>query len=422
LDAKPLKQINTYLVAQLGARMHYAVPRILHDADVLESLHTDICAVKGWPAVARTLIPQSIQPRGLQQLLGRVPKGVPPSMIIAYTAFGWEYARRRRAARGAADTTKVHIWAGETFNQLIIKHGIGDAAAVYTFNSAGLELLQEARRCGLKAITEQTIAPQVIERELLDPEFARFPEIQGMIEPVESWRRFADREAAEWEAADLILCGSQFVVDGIRNAGGPSEKAVVVPYGIDLAQFKPPVRTARRDTKLNVLFVGQVGIRKGAHYLIEAARLLEKSHPHICFLLVGTIALPASVLESLPVNVRLCGPIPRTEIHLQFARADIFCLPSLCEGSATVVYEALAMGLPVVCTPNTGSVVTDGLNGYLVPIRDARAIAERIADLACDQPMRDKFSRAALVTAENYTIGDYGIRLLGYLSDGKGAQ
>lgn len=397
--------------------MHYAVPRILHDAEMLEMFYTDICAVKGWPAIVRHLVPCELHPRGLQRLLGRIPHGVPEAKIRAYTAFGWEYAKRRRAARGPAQTTDVHLWAGENFCRRIIKSGLGEADAVYTFNSAGLELLREAKRCGLKAVVEQTIAPQVIERELLDPEFARFPEMRGMIEPVESWRCYANREAAEWDVADIILCGSQFVVDGIRKAGGPVEKAVVVPYGIDLINSIPPDRTPRSNAALNVLFVGQVGLRKGAHYLIEAARQLEKSHPLIRFKLVGTVTLPASVMESLPANVQLSGPIPRTEIREQFARADLFCLPSLCEGSATVVYEALAMGLPVICTPNTGSVVTNGVDGYIVPVCDSEAIAERIAELGCKLSMRYEFSCAARATAAGYTIENYGLRLLHYLKN-----
>ena len=144
---------------------------------------------------------------------------VPAEKIHAYTSFGWEYARRRQIAKSPAETTTVHLWAGKTFNRLIIDHGLGDAEAVYTFNSAGLELLREAKRRGLRTIMEQTIAPRIIEREILDGEFSRYPEFRDMVESEDSWRRFADREATEWELADVILCGSQFVVDGIRSAG-----------------------------------------------------------------------------------------------------------------------------------------------------------------------------------------------------------
>lgn len=410
--------MTSYLIAQLGARMHYAVPRILHGKGLLDTLHTDICAVKGWPAVLRQMVPSCLQPMALQRLLGRVPEGVPPAKIRAYTSFGWEYAKRRKAARGFAEMTVVHLWAGEAFNRLIIRHGLGDAAAVYALNSAGLVLMQEAKRCGLKTVMEQTIAPLAIERELLDPELDKFPDMQKMIEPKGSWQCFADCEAAEWELADIILCGSQFVVDGIRKAGGPAEKAVVVPYGIDLAHFTPDTNKSRSFEELKVLFVGQVGIRKGAHFLIEAARLLEKSRPEIHFRFVGAIALPASILESLPSNVVLTGPVPRAVVREQFAWADLFCLPSLCEGSATVTYEALAMGLPVVCTPNTGSVVTDGVDGYIVPVCNVEGIMEKLAQLASAPELLRKMSKNACRKASEYTIHKYGVRLVDAITEG----
>lgn len=401
------------LVAQLGARMHYAVPRILHEAGMLSMFHTDICAVKGWPAVARRLIPRGWQPRGLQRLTGRVPKMVPAEKIQAYTSFGWEYAQRRRTAKSHEETTTVHLWAGETFNRLVIDHGLGNAEAVYTYNSAGLELLREVKRRGLRTIMEQTIAPRVIELEILEGEFARYPEFRDMVESEDSWRRFADREAAEWELADVILCGSQFVVDGIRSAGGPADKTVVVPYGIDITQFTPPVRKPPNDKSLHVLFVGEVGIRKGAHYLIEAARLVEKNHPAIQFRLVGAIALPASVLSTLPANVQLTGLVPRTEVRDQFAWADVFCLPSLCEGSATVTYEALAMGLPVICTPNTGSVVRDGLDGLIVPAQTAEKIANILPELAKgNSALFEKIRSGAVSNTASISIESYGIRLV----------
>src|ERR1700734_3565174 len=86
------------VVAQLGARMHYAVPRILHQAGLLERLYTDICAQKGWPRLTR-YIPRAIRPARLQRLASRMPHGIPPGRITAFTSFGFEYARRIARAR-----------------------------------------------------------------------------------------------------------------------------------------------------------------------------------------------------------------------------------------------------------------------------------------------------------------------------------
>jgi len=88
-------------------------------------------------------------------------------------------------------------------------------------------------------------------------------------------------------------------------------------------------------------------------------------------------------------------------------------LPALAEGSAYVCYEALACGLPVITTPNAGSVVRDGIEGYIVPIRDADALAERIMRLAHNRPLLAEMSNRAVARAEEYVWERWSERLLG---------
>jgi len=99
-----------------------------------------------------------------------------------------------------------------------------------------------------------------------------------------------------------------------------------------------------------------------------------------------------------------------------YAWADVFLLPSICEGSATVCYEALAAGLPVVTTENAGSVVRDGIDGFIVPIRDAAAVVARLETLDRDRPLLESMARAARERAREFTLEKYGERLLAALS------
>src|SRR5262249_11308352 len=103
-----------------------------------------------------------------------------------------------------------------------------------------------------------------------------------------------------------------------------------------------------------------------------------------------------------------------SQMALPYAWADVFLLPSVCEGSATVTYEALAAGLPVVCTPNTGSVVRDGVDGFIVPVGDVDAIVERLERLA-DPSLRAEFSVRARGRAAEFTLDAYRRRLLAAL-------
>jgi len=396
----------TICVAQLGARMHYAVPRVLHQAGMLERLFTDATATARCVRVLKA-VPERLRPVGLRRLLGRVPAGVPREHVTAFERFGWEYAWRGWRARGQEEQTRVHLWAGGRFCQLILDVGLGEAGGVYTFNSAGLELLGQASRQGMCGVVEQTIAPAQVEDRLLAAEMEANP---GWEEPAKGGRargEFAAREQAEWECADLIVCGSEFVRRGVGECGGPVERSAVVPYGVSAAELAPEPR--QTSGPLRCLTCGAVGLRKGAPYALAAARAL---HGMAEFRWVGPVSLLPNAAATLGEHIDLRGAVPRTSMPAQYTWPDVFLLPTLCEGSATVTYEALAAGLPVITTPNAGSVVRDGLDGFIVPIRDPEAIAEKLELLARDRELLRWMSDNARERAREFTVEKYGDRLI----------
>src|ERR1043166_6837152 len=156
-------------VALMGARMHYAVPRLFHEHRVLARFYADICATQGWPRLLGCL-PVGWLPSGLRRLVARVPTGIPSPLVTAFTSFGLEYQRRRSHVRSPGEMTAVHLWAGETFCRLILEARPPEHTALYCFNSAGLELLREWRRRGRLTMVEQTIAPRRVEERLLRQE------------------------------------------------------------------------------------------------------------------------------------------------------------------------------------------------------------------------------------------------------------
>jgi glycosyltransferase involved in cell wall biosynthesis len=396
--------MTTWLVAQLGARMHYAVPRILHSAGMLEMLATDICAGRWAEPLCR--LPIGL-PGPLARLAGRIPRGVPRSRIRTFPFFGLEYAARCAVARTPAALTAVHLWAGTAFCDAILRAGLGNAGAVYTFNSAGLGLLSRARERGLITVVEQTIVPAPVEDALLAEEHSAFPDWQPSLAQNRNRVTFLAREFGEWECADLVVCGSEFVLDGIRRRGGPVDRSVVVPYGVDAPA--PPVLRSNSGRPLRVLTVGAACLRKGTPYVLEAARALRGAAE---FRLVGPIAVSPAATRRLADLVELTGPLPRAAIARQLAWADVFLLPSICEGSATACYEALAAGLPVVTTPNAGSVVRHGVDGFIVPIRDAGAIAAVLDTIHTSPALLFNLSRNAALRAREFTVEKYGERLL----------
>jgi len=395
------------VVAQLGARMSYAVPRILYRRNMLARLFTDLYAT---PSVKLLfgLLPARLRPVLARKLLTRVAEEIPPNAVTPLWRFGLEYTVRLRAARSSSALTRVHLWAGRRFCELIRDDQLDGARAVYAYNGAALELLQRARQRRLLAILEQTIAPRTREDELVA---ARFPDWPETSEHGLAALDFQRREEREWEAADLIVCGSDFVRDEIRGCGGPAHKCVVVPYGVD-DSFVTPLRRTRAG-RLRVLTVGAVGFRKGSPYVLEAAKATRKFAD---FRMVGPWLLPESMRAKLATELELLGAIPRGELGQHYSWADVFLLPSICEGSATVTYEALRAGLPVICTPNTGSVVRHGVDGFIVPVGDVDGI---VRVLECLDRDRELLARLQANTAarQDLSVEAYGERLIGVLAE-----
>jgi glycosyltransferase involved in cell wall biosynthesis len=339
--------------------------------------------------------------------------------VTTFPNLGLRYAWMRKMATSQEGAIRAHLWAGQEFCDRIITRGLNGATSVYTFNSAGLELLRYAKSKGLGTFMEQTIAPREFEIDLMKEETEKFPDWKRQTGTHQSsiFNEFTKREKKEWEEADVILCGSDFVKDAIDACGGPVNRCRVVPYGVD-ASFRLPVNDEDGDGPLRVLTVGQVGLRKGSPYVMKAAEICGSVAD---FRMVGSINASDSARKELSKNVKLTGHVPRSEVIDHYRWADVFLLPSLCEGSAAVCYEAMAASLPVICTPNTGSIVRDRKEGFIVPIRDADAIAERIHQLADDPVKRRAIGEAARTRYEQEgSLEAYAERLTRVISKKSG--
>ncbi|HUP04568.1 MAG TPA: glycosyltransferase family 4 protein [Bryobacteraceae bacterium] len=390
-----------FLVVQMGARMHYAVPAILARRGMLAELWTDMHA-DDWPARLSGVLPAPLRTTALQSMRGRrLPGEIDRSLVRSFPA---------RA-----------IWArlqGEyvdgSVRRKLLKRGFGAAEGLYSLMFSDVETIAQARRRGLFVAFEQVIAPDF--PSLLFEERERFPGIEAQEKP-EDDANYLRAHRRIWNDATAILAPSGYVRDAIVKLGGAAGKVRLVPYAVDESwlQAEPDPEPGR------VLFVGSVGLRKGNHYLAEAARLLAERRVPCQIRVVGP--MPANLHSSpLFAGPRYVGQIPRTEVREEFLRADMFVLPTLAEGSATAHIEALACGLPVVTTPNCGTWIRDGVEGFLAPVRDAAALADRIEGIVTNRVLRAGMSAAARQLAlREHTWARYEERLVETLSPGPDA-
>lgn len=199
-------------------------------------------------------------------------------------------------------------------------------------------------------------------------------------------RHHYERSLAMMKHVDYVLSASAFVANTFLERGFKPENILPHPRPIDLSAFKPPASPRPKDRPLTVITTGTLSLRKGSPYLFEAFRLIRKQLPDTRFMLRRIFS--SDFKQLLPrygdVPVTWLEGMPHAELAAKLREADIFILPSLEDGLALTVVEALACGLPVITTPNTGAseMIQSGQNGEVVPIRDPQAIADAVCKWA----------------------------------------
>ncbi len=394
-----------FLVAQLGARMHYAVPRILWKSDRLSRLYTDIASV-GFVGKCAAIMSRA-PVAGIRRLNARVPEDIPDRLVRQFPGFGLRYRLRALSAQSHTEKTLVSLRAGSDFCKRVARAGFGDARAVYVFSSMGKELLESARQRGVYGVLEQINAPRRVFDRLYREEDAAWPGWESSPYQDDVSDEFIAQEESEWRLADKVICGSQFVAEGLAADLPINGKCSVVPYGVDWGGGT--ARRRKSQNQLKVLFCGRASLIKGIPYLVNALDRLSSSGV-VCRIAGGNV-LSDKARKDLSRVAEVVGMVPRNSIRAMYEWADVFVLPTLCEGSATVCYEALASGLPVITTPNAGSVVRDGIDGFIVPIRDSDALAGAIERLASDPALYETMSHNALERAREFTLDLYARRL-----------
>jgi glycosyltransferase involved in cell wall biosynthesis len=286
----------------------------------------------------------------------------------------------------------------------------GGANAIYTvLINEDLELCAEAKKRGCLIVHEAMMSPEI--GVWINEEHEKFPQIPRRAPAIDEIERGRTYDRRKYQLADLILVPSDFVRRAVLDLGADPERVKLVPYGIDESWLHgSPTPTPGR-----VLFVGSVGLLKGNHYLAEASRLLARRGTPVDVRVAGPF--DASLREpSLFHGPQYLGQVPRADIKKEFLAADVFVLPTIAEGSALVTYEALACGLPVITTPNCGSVVRDGIDGFIVPVRNVEALADAIERVVSDRTLRATLSANARERAKEFTWARYGERLIDALS------
>lgn len=312
--------------------------------------------------------------------------------------------------------SQTHQWAmKDRLHDYLVSFSLPKVDIFHGWNGHCLRSLNVSKKSGAVTIVERASSHPNTYEKLLQSEYGHWGIKIPPIAPA-----VKKRLLKELELADYITTPSDFAYQSMVENGIPENKLIRLSFGADVEKLKvtqqrhpdPPAGgegSIKTKNKFTVLFVGQVGIRKGVPYLLEAWKKLDLKEADLY--LLGEVE---PVAESLLAPYRGLSSVHfegYTDPGPYYQKADVFVFPSLEEGSALVTYEALSYGVPLITTFNSGSVVTDGQEGYVVPIRNSDQIAQRLQMLCNNETLRGQMRAAAGGTGRCYSWQGYGDNL-----------
>lgn len=333
-----------------------------------------------------------------------------PSDLIHHTfpfyVPGWLISRMH----GGRELSRwLDWWATRKFDKAAANR-IGSPDVVVAFAWSARNTFEKAKAKGIRCVLEECGSANAHQEKLLDDEHNRL----GLKKRIGVRMAVIENEQEECAAADVILCPSDYVADSFGVYGINRDRCIVIPYASNPRFVNN--KTKRTGGKFRILFVGSIGPRKGIVYLLQALQNLPPGSFECT--VIGRVEpgfeLIFSKFRSL---VNYIPSVPHERMPSFFEWASVFVLPTLDEGMAYVIMEALASGTPVITTAHSGAtrVVKHQENGFIVEIRDVEAISKALTMLADSPEFLENMSKNAKQSAIAWTWDDYVGRLIAEL-------
>ena len=332
-------------------------------------------------------------------------EGLPRELVRTFPLLHTtSYLLQRTPLYSSRIDSRFNEWNSLAFDAWLRKN-IEPCDALIAISGAGQTAGPMFQAAGGKFICDRGSTHQRYQNHVMTEEYARWG-VQHPPPPA----HIVEREEAIYAAADAITVPSTVARRSFLEMGVAADKVHVIPYGVRLDRFAPSLPPPADS--FDILFAGQISLRKGVPYLLEAFARLR--HPRKTLTLAGAMQDDVrGLLPKLPTeNVSFAGIVPQAELASLVSRSHVLALPSVEEGLALVQGQALACGCPVIATTATGAedLFTDGVEGLILADRNTDALADRLQQLADDPALRKRMSAAALARVKSLggwdTYGD----------------
>lgn len=313
---------------------------------------------------------------------------------------------------------RVKYHSADRFARRVVKYALRhhvDAVVGYDDYSSVLFTELERRAPHIRRILDVSAANvlymrQIYEKDMeLQPDFARMLRNERKI----VWDpNTIERTKRELRSAQLFLVPSEFVAKSLIFSGVSPNQIHVCPYGVDIEKFSPSYEQKSAAARpLRCIYVGGVKELKGISYLLQAFADIPPEKAELT--VVGSFDRAAPEVKPYLDRVKFTGPVLHSEVPDLLRAADVFVFPSLGDSFALSVTEAAACGLPVIVSRNTGAadLVTDGVEGYVIPIQSAEAIREKICFFSDYPDQAEQMGKAARALSERNSWNEYSARI-----------
>ena len=279
---------------------------------------------------------------------------------------------------------------------------MNDADVLIALSQNGLKSGKRMLKNKKIYICERASTHIIYQQNILSEEYSEFTKKKFQIE---KWS--IERDLEEYENASMILVPSEYVKKTFDKFN--ISKTKVLNFGVNTENFYKDNNIKKSQKYFDILFIGQISLRKGLHYLIEAFHKFK--HPNKRLHIVGTHTLDKDFFEDKIKNEKIIyyGHVNHLKLNAMINKSHIFVLPSIEEGFAFVIFQALAAGCPVIVSENTGAseFVIKNKCGFSIPIRDANAISEKLEILAENKNLLEEFSINAVKCIPENTWSNY---------------
>jgi glycosyltransferase involved in cell wall biosynthesis len=285
--------------------------------------------------------------------------------------------------------------------------------AVYAYEDGALETFKQAKALGLKCIYDLPIAYWETVKQLMNQEAERLPKwaptLGGGIHDSDAK---LERKTQELELADVVVGPGSFVMNSLPLSA--NKKLIVSPFGspeFSKTCDENDISLKSTNKPLRVLFAGSMGQRKGLADLFTAIKKINSKNVEL--VVMGSLLAPAEFYRGELADFTYEAGRSHEKVLELMRSCDVFCLPSIVEGRALVMQEAMSQGLPLIITPNTGGadLIEEGETGFLVPTGSPEIIAEKISWFMDNRNDIAEMGKKAMEKAAGYTWDAYGNKI-----------